>query len=69
MNPRPDLVKLFICSTCSQQAVPYVVTGQLSKVVGRLKDLFKGYCAKYLGVIEALILILFPLTHFLNYTA
>lgn len=36
--------------------------GQLSKVVGRLKDLFKGYCAKCVGVIEALIL--FPLTHF-----
>lgn len=55
MNPRSDLVKLLICSTCSLQAALYVVTGQLSKVTVRLKDLFKGYCAKYLGVIEALI--------------
>lgn len=46
MNPRSDLVKLFSCSTCSLQAALYVVTGQLSKVVGRLKDLFKGYCTK-----------------------
>lgn len=64
MNPRSDLVKLFICSTCSLQAALYTVTGQLSKVVGSLKDLFKGYCAKYLAVIEALILILYSLTHF-----
>jgi len=51
MKPRSDLVKLFICSTCSLQAALCVVTGHLSKVVGRLKDGFKGYCAKCLSVI------------------
>lgn len=64
MNPGSDLVKLFICSTCSLQAALYVISGQLSEVAGRLKDLFKGYCAKYLSMIEALMLILFTLSNF-----
>lgn len=57
VSPRCELVKLFICGACSLQAALHVVTGQVSEVVGRLKGLFRGYCAKYLSVIVALILI------------
>lgn len=62
MNPRSDLVKLFICSTNSLQAALHGVTGSLSKVVGSLKRFVQRLVCQ--SVIGALILILFPLTHF-----
>lgn len=57
VSPRCDLVELFIGGACSLQAALHVVTGQVSEVVGRLKDLYKGYCAKYLSVVVVLVLI------------
>lgn len=55
-SPRCDLVKLFIGGACSLQAALHVITGQVSEVVERLQDLFRGYSAKYLSVIVALLI-------------